>query len=161
MCPPFFFYYFMWALIDHSFLFFFYVPTGQAYDRHCEDDCLWSSRADARYKLDRQSYSAYHHLLTLITCSNTLFSFLMCDHMKEKRSSSCDKIRQEMNPQVGPEGHHVHFFFLYIMCLQAQEKRKWWTWSTCGSLVCNEWKSMLAIGSELRLYCFRQHDFIH
>jgi len=26
-------------------------------------------------KLDRQSYSAYHHLLTLITCSNTLFSF--------------------------------------------------------------------------------------
>merc|ERR1711985_115611 len=27
------------------------------------------------FKLDRQSYSAYHHLLTLITCSNTLFSF--------------------------------------------------------------------------------------
>lgn len=60
------------------------------------------------YELDRQSYSAYHHLLTLITCSTTFFLFLMMAdlrsglmpvaiiNMKEKRSSSCDKISQEM-----------------------------------------------------------------
>ena len=77
---------------DHSFLFFFYVPAGQAYDRHCEETIVsWSSKAWSTI------VTVPIIISWLLSPARTIFSLsLMCDHMKEKRSSSCDKIRQEM-----------------------------------------------------------------
>ena len=77
---------------DHSFLFFFYVPAGQDYDRHCEETIVSRSIEDWSTIVTVPIIISW-----LLSPARTIFSLsIMCDHMKEKRSSSCDKIRQEM-----------------------------------------------------------------
>ena len=125
--------------IDHSFLFFFYVPTGQAYDRHCEETIVsWSSKCWGTSVSWIDNRTVPIIISWLLSPARTLFSLSKCviTWKRKGRAAVIRFVKRWTNSRSLRTSRSLLFSLLFS--LKWKRKKNYVNVIDCWSLVCNE-----------------------